>query len=127
MKISLIPLGGYVKIKGLESIFNTSKKIDKSTDSFQTLSLIKKVFILLAGSFFNIVSAWLILFFVLFFFGIVNFAPIIGNVLENSPASNNDIQKGDIVARVNEKDIKYFSDIASAIKNKNRIKIDIYS
>ena len=29
-KISLIPLGGYVKIKGLESIFNASKKIDNS-------------------------------------------------------------------------------------------------
>ena len=27
-KFSLIPLGGYVKIKGLESIFNSSKGID---------------------------------------------------------------------------------------------------
>ena len=42
-KISLIPLGGYVKIKGLESIFNASKDIDKSTDSFQNLNLIKKI------------------------------------------------------------------------------------
>ena len=124
-KISLIPLGGYVKIKGLESIFNPSKDIDKSTDSFQNLTLIKKIFILLAGSVFNIIFAWLTLFCVLFFFGIVNFTPIIGSVLDNSPAFINDIQKGDIVVRVNEKNIKYFSDIASAIKNTNRIKIDI--
>ena len=124
-KISLIPLGGYVKIKGLESIFNASKKIDNSSDSFQNLSLIKKILILLAGSFFNIFFAWLVLFCMLFFFGIVNFAPIIGNVLDNSPAYNNDIQKGDIVVRVNEKNINYFSDIGSAIKSRNIIKIDI--
>ena len=124
-KFSLIPLGGYVKIKGLESIFNASKDKDISNDSFQNLSLIKKIFILLAGSGFNIFSAWLTLFCVLFFFGIVNFAPIIGSVLENSPASYNDIQEGDIVIRVNEKNITFFSDIASAIKNTNRVKIDI--
>ena len=124
-KISLIPLGGYVKIKGLDLIFNSSKNINNSTDSFQNLSLIKKILILLAGSIFNIFFAWLVLFCVLFFFGIVNFAPIIGNVLDNSPAFNNDIQKGDIVLSVNEKNITYFSDIASAIKNTNKIKIDI--
>lgn len=124
-KFSLIPLGGYVKIRGLESIFNSSMKIDKSIDSFQNLNLIKKILILLAGSAFNIFFAWLTLFCVLFFFGIVNFVPIVGNVLENSAAYHNDIQKGDIVVRVNEKDIKYFNDIASAIKNTDRIKIDI--
>ena len=50
-KISLIPLGGYVKIKGLDSIFNNlnQKKYDK--DSFQSLNLFKKIVILLAGSF----------------------------------------------------------------------------
>ena len=124
-KISLVPLGGYVKIKGLESIFNSSKNIDNSSDSFQNLSLIKKILILLAGSVFNIFFAWLVLFCMLFFFGIVNFAPIVGKVIDNSPAYNNDIQKGDIVVRVNEKNIIYFSDIASAIKNTDRIKIDI--
>ena len=65
-KISLIPLGGYVKIMGLESIFKTSKDIDNSYDSFHRVSLIKKIFILLAGSGFNITFAWLTLFCVLF-------------------------------------------------------------
>ena len=41
-KISLIPLGGYVKIKGLESIFNNSDKIDQDKDSFQNLNILKK-------------------------------------------------------------------------------------
>ena len=124
-KISLIPLGGYVKIKGLESIFNNKINIDKDFDSFQNLNLFKKVIILLAGSFFNIISAWLILFSVLFFLGVVNFTPFIGSVLEDSPAYHNDIKEGDLVVRVNNKNIKVFSDIASAINNTNRIKLEI--
>ena len=124
-KISLIPLGGYVKIKGLETIFNNSKKVDKSSDSFVNLSLIKKICILLAGSFFNVFFAWIVLFFIFFFFGILNFSPIIVGVIENSPAFKNDIQKDDIVVSVNNKNIQYFSDIASSINNKNRITINL--
>ena len=42
-KVSAFPLGGYVKIKGLESIFkNTNKNEDIDEDSFQNLNLIKK-------------------------------------------------------------------------------------
>ena len=61
-KISPIPLGGYVKIKGLDTIF--SKNSDYDEGSFQSLSLFQKICVLLAGSFFNIVSAWLALFFI---------------------------------------------------------------
>jgi len=125
-KISLIPLGGYVKIKGLETIFKHSENCDdKDTDSFQNLNLIKKNCILLAGSFFNILSAWLCLFFIFFFIGVVNFSPIIGNVIEGSPAAINEIKKGDTVVNVNNKKIEYFSDISKAIKNNNKIIIDV--
>ncbi len=66
-KLSLIPLGGYVKIKGLESIFQKVEQKNYDSDSFQSLSLFKKIIILLAGSFFNILSAWICLFCILFF------------------------------------------------------------
>ena len=56
-KISLIPLGGYVKIKGLESIFQNNKDQNYDIDSFQSLNLFKKIINLLAGSFYNILSA----------------------------------------------------------------------
>ena len=83
-KISPIPLGGYVKIKGLDSVFQ--KNQNQEPGSFQSLKLYQKIFILLAGSFFNIFSAWIALFSIFFFFGIASFAPIIGKVLENSSA-----------------------------------------
>ena len=36
-KLSIIPLGGYVKIKGLESIFQNNNPTDFDRDSFQCL------------------------------------------------------------------------------------------
>ncbi len=124
-KISLIPLGGYVKIKGLESIFrNQINKIDQK-NSFQSLNLFKQIIILLAGSFFNIVSAWICLFCIFFFFGIVTFSSEVGKVIENSPASLNDIKQGDIINQVNGYKINEFGDISKAINNTNYISIDI--
>ena len=124
-KISLIPLGGYVKIKGLESIFKQHSDKDYDSDSFQSLSLIKKIIILLAGSLFNIVSAWICLFCILFFFGITTFSPEVGKVIENSPASINDIREGDVIVRVNDYEIKQFSDISRFFNKTNFISVEI--
>ncbi len=124
-KLSLIPLGGYVKIKGLESIFQKVDQKNYDSDSFQSLSLFKKIFILLAGSFFNILSAWICLFCILFFFGIATFSPEVGKVLENSPASMNDIREGDIISRVNGYEIKEFSDISKTLDKTNFVSIEI--
>jgi len=124
-KFSLIPLGGYVKIKGLESIFQNLDQKNYDNDSFQSLSLFKKIIILLAGSIFNIFSAWLCLFCMLFFFGITTFSPEVGKVFDNSPASINDIREGDIISRVNGYQIKEFSDISKSFNKSNFISIEI--
>ena len=124
-KISLIPLGGYVKIKGLESIFQHRNDKNYDNDSFQSLNLIKKIIILLAGSLYNILSAWICLFCILFFFGIATFSPEVGTVVENSPASMNDIRKGDVISRVNGYKIKEFSDISKFFNQTNYISIEI--
>ena len=120
-KIAPIPLGGYVKIKGLDSIF--SKNSISESGSFQTLSLFKKICVLLAGSVFNIISAWFVLFIIFFFFGITTFLPIIGSVMENSAASINDLQKGDKIIEINQIKISDFQDIPMAIGNSSSINI----
>jgi regulator of sigma E protease len=120
-KISPIPLGGYVKIKGLDNIFSKNNSEEKG--SFQSLTLFQKISVLLAGSVFNIVSAWLALFSIFFFFGIVNFLPIIGSVMENSAAYNNDLRAGDRILEINNINIEEFSDIPRAIGNSNTVNI----
>ena len=124
-KISLIPLGGYVKIKGLESIFRNLKVTNNEDDSFQSLHLFKKICILLAGSFFNIISAWLCLFIILFFFGISSYSPEIGNVLKDSPAERNEIKIGDTILKINDENIYQFSDIPRYINKQKNIKLEI--
>ena len=120
-KISPIPLGGYVKIKGLDNIFSKNNSEEKG--SFQSLTLFQKISVLLAGSVFNIVSAWLALFSIFFFFGIVNFLPIIGSVMENSAAYKNDLREGDRILEINNINIDEFSDIPRAIGSSNTVNI----
>ena len=120
-KISPIPLGGYVKIKGLDSVFQKSS--NEEPGSFQSLKLYQKILILLAGSIFNIFSAWIALFCIFFFFGIATFAPIIGNVLDNSPAKLNDLRVNDIIISVNDNEIFEFSDIPIALGDAEEISL----
>ena len=120
-KLSPIPLGGYVKIKGLDNIF--SPKSNDEEGSFQSLTLFQKILVLLAGSIFNIFSAWFALFSIFFFFGIVSLMPIIGSVSENSPAFENDLREGDKILEINNIGIEEFSDIPKAISNNSSINI----
>ena len=122
-KISPIPLGGYVKIKGLDTVFQKNSKNDPG--SFQSLRLYQKILILFAGSLFNIISAWIALFCIFFFFGIATFAPIIGKVMENSSAQINDLRVNDLIISVNNNEIKEFSDIPKALGDKDFITLII--
>ena len=123
-KISLIPLGGYVKIKGLDTIFNKDSNNISEIGTFQSLSLIKKIIILLAGSFFNILSAFILLFIICFTSGSSKYfifspelLPIVSKVYENSAADYNGIKKGDYIKKINGKNIRYFSEISKHIEN----------
>ena len=120
-KICPIPLGGYVKIKGLDSVFQ--KNVNVESGSFQSLQLYQKILILLAGSLFNILSAWTALFCIFFFFGIATFLPIIGNVMENSAAQENDLRVNDIIVSVNNSQIYEFNDIPKALGNNEFISL----
>ena len=114
-KICPIPLGGYVKIKGLDSVFQKNSNLEPG--SFQSLRLYQKIFILLAGSIFNILSAWIALFCIFFFFGIATFLPIIGTVMDNSAAQENDLRVNDVIISVNNFQVDEFSDIPRALGN----------
>ena len=120
-KICPIPLGGYVKIKGLDSVFQ--KNSNDEPGSFQSLQLYQKIFILLAGSVFNILSAWIALFSILFFFGIASFLPIIGKVMDDSAAKENDLRVNDVIISVNNLKIDEFSDIPKALGSDKSISL----
>ena len=123
-KISPIPLGGYVKIKGLDTIFQKNQEIEEE-GSFQSLKLFQKIFILLAGSLFNIFSAWLVLLFFYFFIGIKSISPEIGEIQKDSAADLSGIVKGDIILSVNNIKINKFGDIPKAVGDKEYVSIEL--
>ena len=121
-KISPIPLGGYVKIKGLDTVFQKNTNIEEG--SFQSLKLYQKIIILLAGSVFNIISAWIVILFFLFFSGIQVFTPKITEVLENTPAYKAGLKSNDLIIRMNNININNFNEVIKIVQTNKKIKID---
>ncbi|WP_022669581.1 RIP metalloprotease RseP [Hippea alviniae] len=114
--LSLILLGGYVKLKG-ES---PNDEIEDTSDAFFAQPLWKRFLIVLAGPVFNIASA--VLFFALAYnIGMAKLAPVVGKVMPNSEAAKIGLQKGDRIIAVNGISVKSWDEMSKLIKaNPNR-------
>jgi regulator of sigma E protease len=97
-RLSLVPLGGYVKMVGEEP--------DEDLDphlipfSFTHKHVLKRILIVFAGPFFNILLAVLIFWVISFVSGVLILKSSIGSVKENSPAQIAGFKKGDLVTAV---------------------------
>ncbi len=110
--LSLIPLGGYVKMKGEE----IDERDEEDTEgAFFAQPVWKRMVIVFAGPFFNIVSA--VLFFAIAFsIGVPALSPQIGKVQPNSPAYIAGIKPKDTILAINSKKIKTWSQLSKTIK-----------
>jgi len=111
-RLSSIPLGGYVKMKGQDD--SDPKKIDYSNDSYAMQAPWKRMIILFAGSFFNILLAFL-LFWVVAMVGDRVLSPVVGEVSEGMPASRAGIKSGDKILSINNEKIKSWDEISPHI------------
>jgi len=121
--ISAIPLGGYVKMVGEEP----GAEIDPSDKSlsFTHKSLLQKSIIVAAGPAFNFFLA-IFIFYVLYqFSGLYMAKPIVGEVLDNTPAQSAGLESGDIITRINENKIESFEDISRVIGKGKGEKLEI--
>ncbi len=110
--LSVILLGGYVKLKGESE----EEGVDDESDAFYAQPLWKRFLIVLAGPTFNIVSA---VFFMMiaYHIGVNALAPKIGKVLPNSEAQRIGLQKGDIVVEINDIKIHTWKEMSKIIKS----------
>ena len=111
---SLIPLGGYVKMKGQEDINPTL--VNNDPDSYNTKTPMQRIMILLAGPAAN----FLLAFFVYIMIGLLgnnHISNTIGKVIENSPASKAGLKANDEILKINNKEIKTWDDLSGIIKN----------
>jgi regulator of sigma E protease len=97
-RLSLVPLGGYVKMVGEEP----DEELDPELIplSFTHKHVLKRILIVFAGPFFNILLAVLIFWVISFLSGVMILKPAIGSVKENSPAYHAGFKKGDLVTVV---------------------------
>lgn len=111
--ISICPMGGYVKLLG-ESPDEEVAEEDRSR-SFSHKPPYVRILVALAGPLFNVLLALVIFYFV----SIIGYnvpSARVGNVAENMPARAAGIQKGDIITKIDGKEIGEFLDIASTLE-----------
>ncbi|MBF0228696.1 MAG: RIP metalloprotease RseP [Desulfamplus sp.] len=113
--ISLIPLGGYVKMVGEEP----NQPIEpKDIDlSFSHKKLFQKAVIVAAGPIFNFLLAFLIFYVIAQFSGMYILKPVVGNVGDNTPAKAAGVVTGDIVKSVQDKPVESWDDMVEIIGN----------
>ncbi|GAA8639148.1 RIP metalloprotease RseP [Helicobacter pylori] len=108
--LSLIPLGGYVKLKGMDK--EESGTNETANDSYTQKSPFQKLWILFGGAFFNFLFAILVYFF-LALSGEKVLLPIIGDLEKNALEAG--LLKGDKILSINHEKITSFREIRSVV------------
>ena len=111
-QFALVPLGGYVKMKGQDDS-NPALK-EEGDDSYNMKKPWQRIIILFAGPFANFLLA-AILYFVIALMGATTWAAQVGTVQENSPAFHAGILANDEILRINETEIKSWDEIGKVI------------
>ena len=116
-RLSMLPLGGYVKMLGQEDL-NVDATSD-APDSYQNCAVGKRMVVICAGVVMNMIMA-AVLFIIVFMVGLKSLPAQIGFVPEDSPAANaiasNDqitggLLRGDRIRSINSKAVYSFEDI----------------
>ncbi|GHR89609.1 putative zinc metalloprotease [Helicobacter pylori] len=110
--LSLIPLGGYVKLKGMDKEENETNETDQAHDSYAQKSPFQKLWILFGGAFFNFLFAILVYFF-LALGGEKVLLPVIGGLENNALEAG--LLKGDKILSINHQKIASFREIRSVV------------
>lgn len=124
-QVSLVPLGGYVKMIGEEP----GEKLPPELlpKSFSAASVGRRLGIVFAGPFFNFLFA-VFAFTVAFVVGLPTLLPEVGEVKPDFPAYQAGLQSGDRILEVNGSPVKRWEDLAKVIHESSdrplRLKVD---
>ncbi|ETR71883.1 MAG: regulator of sigma E protease [Candidatus Magnetoglobus multicellularis str. Araruama] len=119
-RLSLLPLGGYVKLFGEDP--TDTVPVNDEPFAFSKKPVWQRMLIVAAGPGFNVLLAWLLFTWIAFLSGIPSQLPQIVGVGENTPASESGLQSGDLVIAVNNEVVKTWQGMAALIadsKGKN--------
>ncbi|MDD5156889.1 RIP metalloprotease RseP [Sulfurimonas sp.] len=122
-RLALIPLGGYVRMKGQDDSDPTKKSYD--SDSYNVKTPQQKIFILLAGPLANFVLAF-VLYFIIAIGGPNILSPVIGKVLKDSPAFVAGLESNDTILSINGVKIETWEEMAKNIEySSDSLKLEV--
>jgi len=121
-KFCMLPLGGYVKMFGdaTEASTNDADAMDEMSDADKALTfhhkpLWKKACIVFAGPAANFILTISIFTYFIFTNGLTTTAPVIGEVMPDTPAAASGLQSGDRVLSVDGEEVSFFREIPMMI------------
>ncbi|CAA6809544.1 MAG: Membrane-associated zinc metalloprotease [uncultured Sulfurovum sp.] len=109
---SMIPLGGYVRMKGQDDANPEVKSYDE--DSYNSKTPFQRIIISIAGPFANFLLAFL-LYLLVSSIGVPTPLANVGKFIENSPAVEAGIQLEDSITNIDGKPIKYWKEIGESL------------
>ncbi|MDY6084715.1 MAG: RIP metalloprotease RseP [Dialister sp.] len=109
--LRLLPLGGFNRIAGMD------KEESSDQDAFYRKPIWARLLVISAGSLFNILLAFFIFFGAFLSEGIQTFpnTPIIGQVIENTPAEKAGLQSGDRILSIDSKPVTEWTDVGAIV------------
>ncbi len=117
-RLSLLPLGGYVKIAGMvdESMDTSFAETEPKPYEFRAKPVWAKIFVITAGVLMNLLLAWLIFWGANFFQGKpITPTTTIAFVEDGSPAAQSGFESGDKILSINGKSINNWEDLRAQI------------
>jgi regulator of sigma E protease len=122
-RISLVPLGGYVKMVGEEPDSEIEPYLIPK--SFTHKSVFKRFLIVAAGPLSNLLLAVIIFFLVFQTSGTYVLRPLVGEVDTPSPAARAGLQKDDLIVAINDKAVSSWEEMAEQIAESGGQSLDV--
>ncbi|WP_332066185.1 RIP metalloprotease RseP [Bartonella sp. CB189] len=114
-RLALIPLGGYVKFVEDEESEPSSQLSPIACNSFSRVYAWKRAAMVFAGPLFNILFTVVILTFFFFFYGRVAVEPVVGSLVQDSPAAQAGLVLGDRFVEMDGQQVNSFEDLMAYI------------
>ena len=122
-RFSMIPLGGYVKMKGQDDTDPTFVSYDE--DSYNIKKPWQRIIILLAGPFANFLLAFLI-YLSVSFMGVPKLLATVGDINQTQPAYLAGMRVGDTITQINQTSVIYWEDLGKTInQSANQLQITV--
>jgi regulator of sigma E protease len=114
-RLSAVPLGGYVKLAGENPDDELAPDVLPG-ESFSLRPPWQRILVVAAGPIFNFVLAFFIYWGLFWFHGQQELLPVVGQVMEGSPAEAADLRPDDRILGLNGQEIAYFRELSEIIQ-----------